>query len=66
MAETLTYGAVSGHVGTAAMVLGWFAVGLIGVATIGLLIMIMSISLLRKFSDGSDATYSEYIHSDED
>lgn len=66
MAETLTYGAVSGHVGTAAMVLGWFAVGLIGVATIGLLIMIMSISLLRRLTDDSDVSYAEYMHSDED
>ncbi|KAJ5557220.1 Ca2+ regulator and membrane fusion protein Fig1-domain-containing protein [Penicillium frequentans] len=66
MAETLTYGAVSGHVGTAAMVLGWFAVGLIGVATIGLLIMIMSISLLIRMTDGSDVSYAEYIHSDDE
>ncbi|KAJ6095280.1 hypothetical protein N7486_006026 [Penicillium sp. IBT 16267x] len=56
MAETLTYGAVSGHVGTAAMVLGWFAVGLIGVVAIGLLIMILSISLITRLSDESEAS----------
>lgn len=63
MAETLTYGAVSGHVGTAAMVLGWFAVGLIGTVAIGLLIMIMSISLIARLTDESEATSvsEEYV-----
>ncbi|KAJ5945999.1 Ca2+ regulator and membrane fusion protein Fig1-domain-containing protein [Penicillium verhagenii] len=51
MVETLTYGTVSGHVGTAAMVLGWLAVVLIGFVSLGLLIMIMSISLLDRLSE---------------
>lgn len=51
MVETLTYGAVSGHVGPAAMALGWIAVGMVGVAAFGLLIMIMSISLIRKLTE---------------
>ncbi|KAJ6059214.1 uncharacterized protein N7446_008797, partial [Penicillium canescens] len=37
MAETLTYGAVSGHVGGAAMALGWISTGLSAVVFIGLL-----------------------------
>ncbi|KAJ5663109.1 hypothetical protein N7507_003840 [Penicillium longicatenatum] len=61
MAETLTYGAVSGHVGTAAMVLGWFAVGLTASVTIGLLIMIMSISILSRLTDDDDSSASSEI-----
>ncbi|KAJ5919263.1 hypothetical protein N7466_010206 [Penicillium verhagenii] len=51
MVETLTYGTVSGHIGTAAMVLGWLAVVLIGFVSLGLLIMILSISLLDRLSE---------------
>lgn len=51
MVETLTYGVVSGHVGPAAMALGWIAVGLIGIAALGMIVMIMSISLIRKLTD---------------
>lgn len=51
MVETLTYGAVSGHVGVAAMALGWVAAGLIGTITLALLIMQTSITLLRRLTD---------------
>ncbi|KAJ5375575.1 hypothetical protein N7517_007581 [Penicillium concentricum] len=51
MAETLTYGAVSAHVGGAAMALGWLSLGLIAAVSIGMLVMILSISLLRKLTE---------------
>ncbi|KAJ5504914.1 hypothetical protein N7463_007788 [Penicillium fimorum] len=51
MTETLTYGAVSAHVGGAAMALGWISVGLIGVVGMGLLVMILSIRLIRRLVD---------------
>ncbi|KAJ5089411.1 hypothetical protein N7532_008095 [Penicillium argentinense] len=51
MAETLTYGAVSGHVGAGAMALGWVAIGIIGVVGLGIVAMIMSISLIRLSTD---------------
>ncbi|KNG84971.1 hypothetical protein ANOM_006786 [Aspergillus nomiae NRRL 13137] len=52
MAESLTYGAIESHVGTAAMILGWAAVACLGIVTLALLVMIMSISLLRRLTDG--------------
>ncbi|OGM49811.1 hypothetical protein ABOM_001492 [Aspergillus bombycis] len=51
MAESLTYGAVESHVGTAAMILGWAAVVCLGIVVLALLIMLMSISLLRRLTD---------------
>ena len=50
MAETLTYGAVSGHVGSAAMALGWVGVALLGLVTVGLLIMKLSIELIMRLT----------------
>lgn len=50
MTEILTYGAVSGHVGGAAMALGWISITLIASASIGLFVMILSISLLRRLT----------------
>jgi len=52
MIEALSYGAVKGHVGTAAMALGWVGVLLLFIVTIGLLIMILSIRVLQEtFAD---------------
>ncbi|KAF7593470.1 hypothetical protein BBP40_011476 [Aspergillus hancockii] len=51
MATSLTYGAIESHVGTAAMILGWAAVVLVGIATIALLVMILSISLIRQLTE---------------
>ncbi|EIT73576.1 hypothetical protein AO1008_04837 [Aspergillus oryzae 100-8] len=51
MSESLTYGAIESHVGTAAMVLGWAAVVCLGVVALALLVMIMSISLLRQLTE---------------
>ncbi|KAJ5441556.1 hypothetical protein N7491_003962 [Penicillium cf. griseofulvum] len=51
MTEILTYGAVSGHVGGAAMVFGWISITLIATAGIGLLVMILSIELIRRLTD---------------
>lgn len=47
-------GSVKSGVGTSAMVLGWFGFGFLVVVTIGLLVMILSISLLRQLTDDVD------------
>ena len=52
MAETLNYGLVAGHVGPAAMALGWIGVALIGLVAFGLLIMLLSIRRLSLLTDG--------------
>lgn len=51
MAEKLSYGQITGHVGSAAMAFGWIGVVLIGVVSLGLLVMILSISLIRRLTD---------------
>ncbi|CRG88182.1 hypothetical protein PISL3812_05209 [Talaromyces islandicus] len=51
MVQTLGNGSVKSGVGTSAMVLGWFGFGLFVVVTIGLLVMILSISILRTLTD---------------
>ena len=51
IAQDLGNGSVKSGVGTSAMVLGWFGFGLLVVVTIGLLVMILSISLLDKLTD---------------
>ncbi|KAF3387323.1 hypothetical protein F1880_001416 [Penicillium rolfsii] len=48
MAETLTYGTVTGHVGGVAMALGWAAVGLIAFVGFGLFVMKLSIDILER------------------
>ncbi|EEH37966.2 hypothetical protein PAAG_00887 [Paracoccidioides lutzii Pb01] len=51
MGEELNYGAVDGHIGVVSMVLGWG--GVIGTALVflGLIIMLMSISIVSKLID---------------
>jgi hypothetical protein len=44
-------GSVRSGVGSSAMVLGWFGFVLLVIVTVGLLIMILSISLLHKLTD---------------
>ncbi|PKX95432.1 Fig1 domain-containing protein [Aspergillus novofumigatus IBT 16806] len=51
MSESLTYGAIEGHVGTAAMIIGWAAVVCLGIVALALLTMILSIQILRKLTD---------------
>ncbi|KAJ5088597.1 Ca2+ regulator and membrane fusion protein Fig1-domain-containing protein [Penicillium angulare] len=51
MAEKLSYGQITGHVGTAAMTFGWLGMGLIAVEVFGIAIMILSISLIRRLTD---------------
>lgn len=51
MAETLTYGAASGHVGGVAMALGWIAVGLIAFVGLGLLAMKLSFNFITRLPD---------------
>ncbi|KAI9735983.1 MAG: hypothetical protein M1834_001449 [Cirrosporium novae-zelandiae] len=51
VAQDLGDGSVKSGVGTAAMCLGWFSFALLIIVTIGLLIMILSISLLDKLTD---------------
>jgi hypothetical protein len=48
IAQDFGNGAVRSGVGTSAMVLGWFSFALLIVVTIGLLIMILSISVLSS------------------
>ncbi|KAJ6021626.1 Ca2+ regulator and membrane fusion protein Fig1-domain-containing protein [Penicillium herquei] len=50
MAEKFSYGQITGHVGPAAMAFGWIGVVLIGVVAHGLLVMIVSISLIRMLT----------------
>ncbi|KAK3677219.1 hypothetical protein LTR78_002757 [Recurvomyces mirabilis] len=51
IAQDFGNGSVRSGVGTSAMVLGWFAFGLLVVVTIGLLVMILSIRLLDKLTE---------------
>ncbi|KAF7122253.1 hypothetical protein CNMCM5793_000210 [Aspergillus hiratsukae] len=51
MSESLTYGAVEAHVGTAAMILGWAAVVCLGIVALALLVMIMSIRVLHMLTE---------------
>ncbi|KAL3421141.1 hypothetical protein PVAG01_07586 [Phlyctema vagabunda] len=48
MVQTLSYGTVKGHVGLAAMILGWVGVLLSLIVTVGLLVMILSIRILSE------------------
>lgn len=52
MVQALTYGTANGHVGPAAMVLGWIAIFLYFLVAAALAIMIQSIRLLaERFGD---------------
>jgi len=51
IAQDLGNGSVASGVGTTAMILGWFGFSLFIIVTIGLLVMILSISLLDKLTD---------------
>ncbi|KAL6721143.1 hypothetical protein ACLMJK_000243 [Lecanora helva] len=51
IAQDLGNGSVKSGVGTTAMVLGWFGFALFIVVTIGLLVMILSISALEQLTD---------------
>ncbi|THC89915.1 hypothetical protein EYZ11_010627 [Aspergillus tanneri] len=51
IAQDMGNGSVRSGVGTSAMVLGWFGFGLMVVVTIGLLVMILSIKLIRQLTD---------------
>lgn len=51
IAQDLGNGSVRSGVGARAMILGWFGFALLIVVTIGLLVMIISISMLDKLTD---------------
>ncbi|OOF96708.1 hypothetical protein ASPCADRAFT_206883 [Aspergillus carbonarius ITEM 5010] len=51
IAQDMGNGSVKSGVGTSAMVLGWFGFGLLVVVTIGLLVMILSINLIKQLTD---------------
>ncbi|KAL8658943.1 MAG: hypothetical protein Q9221_001165 [Calogaya cf. arnoldii] len=51
IAQDLGNGSVRSGVGTTAMILGWFGFALFIIVTIGLLVMILSISLLDRLTD---------------
>jgi hypothetical protein len=48
MGEGLSYGSISAHVGTVAMVLGWGGFFVNTIVAIGLLVMILSIRVLAE------------------
>jgi hypothetical protein len=50
-ATTLIGGAVKSHVGTTGMTLAWAAAFLLAISTFGVLVMIVSIALLDKFTE---------------
>ena len=50
-AQDMTYGAVKSQLGAASMTLGWIGLALLVVPTLGLLVMILSISLLDRLTD---------------
>lgn len=54
MAGDLAYGNIVGHVGPAAMILGWAGVVTFLLSTIGLLVMILSIRVLTELVDDFD------------
>jgi hypothetical protein len=47
-------GSVKSGVGTSAMVLGWFGFVLMVIVTVGLLVMILSIRMIRKLTDDEE------------
>ena len=51
IAQDLANGSVRSGVGTTAMVLGWFGFALLILVTIGLLVMILSLQVLREMTD---------------
>ncbi|KAL2004294.1 hypothetical protein VTN02DRAFT_4019 [Thermoascus thermophilus] len=51
IAQDMGNGSVKSGVGSSAMILGWFGFGFLVIVTIGLLVMILSISLLRQLTD---------------
>ncbi|KAH8597409.1 Ca2+ regulator and membrane fusion protein Fig1-domain-containing protein [Bisporella sp. PMI_857] len=51
MSEQMTYGAVQGTTGTAAMVMGWLGVFLVLFAMIGIVVMIVSIKALDRLAN---------------
>ncbi|KAJ5115870.1 hypothetical protein N7456_000218 [Penicillium angulare] len=51
IAQDMGNGSVKSGVGSSAMVLGWFGFVLLVVVTIGLLVMILSIKLIRQLTD---------------
>ncbi|KAB2576250.1 hypothetical protein DBV05_g5135 [Lasiodiplodia theobromae] len=52
VSQDLGNGSIKSGVGTASMVLGWFGFVLLIIVTIGLLVMILSIIVLDKLTDG--------------
>lgn len=51
VAQDLGNGSVKSGVGTTAMILGWFSFGLLVVVTIGLLVIILSINMMRNLAE---------------
>lgn len=50
IAQDFGNGAVKSGVGTSAMILGWFGFSLLIIVTIGLLVMLLSMSVLDKLT----------------
>ncbi|KAJ5692477.1 hypothetical protein N7462_001900 [Penicillium macrosclerotiorum] len=54
IAQDFGNGVVKSGVGTSAMVLGWFGFVLLVIVTIGLLVMILSIKIIKKLTDDDE------------
>ncbi|KAJ5998749.1 hypothetical protein N7451_006559 [Penicillium sp. IBT 35674x] len=54
IAQDMGNGSVKSGVGTSAMVLGWFGFVLMVIVTVGLLVMILSIRMIRKLTDDEE------------
>lgn len=52
VAQDLGNGSLKSGVGTSAMVLGWFGFGFLVIVTVGLLVMIMTLSLVGRVYAG--------------
>ena len=50
-AQNMGYGAVKSHVGAASMALGWLGFACLTISMIGLLVMMLSISLLKLLTN---------------
>lgn len=50
-AQDMAYGEVKTHVGAIAMALGWIGLAFLAIPAIGLLVMILSITLLDRLTD---------------
>ena len=54
IAQDFGNGSVMSGVGTTAIILGWFSFALLIIVTIGLLVMILSMHVMRELTDSEE------------